>query len=290
MKKATTLLLGFVWILTLNPAFGQFKVADQALEQRYGEHYEEVLQKYGDDPVLLQRAEEEAQAREALSLDILRQLQSVDDRYVARDEAEPNNFFDTADNINDVLSMPSVLHPDEASGALIRSTLTEGDVDVYRFTVDTTKMYYFASTHSFLDDGEDELDVSARLFHMSDLDTTVVNQGGVDKMSGDITGEPGDGRNGSDDFRLTGWVSPVDAATGEMLTGDFYIWVFSDEAETGPYHLVAYSIDREPWVSKFEPNQNNVEVLTGGLVSTLPTDAVARTFMLFNPELSLIHI
>ncbi len=284
MKKVTTLLLGLVWILTLNPAFGQSKVVDQALEERYGEHYEEVLQKFGDDPVLLQKAEEEARAREVLSPDVIRRLQSLDDRYVARDEAEPNNFFDTADNINDVLGMPSVLHPDEASGALIRSTLTAGDVDVYRFTVDTTKMYYFASTHSFLDDGKDELDVSARLFHMSDLDTTVVNQGGIDKMSGDIIGEPGDGRNGSGDFRLTGWVSPVDAATGQMLTGDFYIWVFSDEAETGPYHLIAYAIDREPWVSKFEPNQNNVDVLTGGLVSTLPTDAVARTFMLFNPD------
>lgn len=287
MKKATTLLLGLVWILTLNPAFGQFKVVDQALEQRYGEHYEEVLQKFGDDPVLLQKAEEEARAREVLSPDVLRRLQSLDDRYVARDEAEPNNFFDTADNINDVLGQPSVLHPDEASGALIRSTLTAGDVDVYRFTVDTTKMYYFASTHSFLDDGEDDLDVSARLYHMSDIDTTFVedfNGTGIDKRRGDITGHPGDGRNGSDDFRLTGWVSPVDAATGEMLTGDFYIWVFSDEAETGPYHLVAYAIDREPWVSKFEPNQTNLEALAAGVVSTLPTDAVARTFMLFNPD------
>ena len=266
MKKATTLLLGLIWILTLNPAFGQFKVVDQALEQRYGEHYEEVLQKFGDDPILLQKAEEEARAREVLSPDVLRRLQSLDDRYVARDEAEPNNSFDTADNINDVLGQPSVLHPDEVSGALIRSTLTAGDVDVYRFTVDTTKMYYFASTHSFLDDGEDDLDVSARLYHMSDLDTTFVedfNGTGIDKRRGDITGHPGDGRNGSDDFRLTGWVSPVDAATGEMLTGDFYIWVFSDEAETGPYHLVAYAIDREPWVSKFEPNQTNLEALAG---------------------------
>ncbi len=285
MKKTTAFLLGLVWILTFNPAFGQFKVVDQALEERYGEHYEEVLQKFGDDPVLLQKAEEEARAREVLSPEILRRLQSVNDRYVARDEAEPNNFFDTADNINDVLGMPSVLHPDEVSGALIRSTLIADDVDVYRFTVDTTKMYYFASTHSFLDDGEDGLDVSARLFHMSDLDTAVVNQGGVDKkMSGDITGHPGDGRNGSDDFRLTGWVSPVDAATGKMLTGDFYIWVFSDEDKTGPYHLIAYAIDREPWVSKFEPNQTNTDVLTSGLTSRLPTDAVARTFMLFNPD------
>lgn len=290
MKKATTLLIGLLWTLTLNPALGQSKVVDQALEQRYGEHYEEVLEKYGDDPVLLQKAAEEAQAREALSPDILWHLQSLNDDnpYIFRDEAEPNDFFDTADNVNDVLSQPSVRHPNNVSGALIRSTLGADDVDVYRFTVDTTKMYYFASGHSVLDDGKDALGVSHYLFHESDLDTAMVtvDVGGnmVDKLSGDILGTAGDGRNGSGDFRLTGWVSPVDAATGQMLTGDFYIWVYNERGEPGSYVLYAYTLDREPWESKFEPNQTNLEALTANPRSMLPTDAVLRTFMLFNPD------
>ena len=290
MKKATTLLIGLLWTLTLNPALGQSKVVDQALEQRYGEHYEEVLEKYGDDPVLLQKAAEEAQAREALSPDILWHLQSLNDDnpYIFRDEAEPNDFFDTADNVNDVLSQPSVRHPNNVSGALIEGTLGGDDVDVYRFTVDTTKMYYFASGHSVLDDGKDALGVTHYLFHESDLDTAMVtvDVGGnmIDKVSGDILGTAGDGRNGSGDFRLTGWVSPVDAATGQMLTGDFYIWVYNERGEPGSYVLYAYTLDREPWESKFEPNQTNLEALTANPTSMLPTDAVLRTFMLFNPD------
>lgn len=290
MKKATTLLIGLLWTLTLNPALGQSKVVDQALEQRYGEHYEEVLQKYGDDPVLLQKAAEEAQAREELSSDILRHLQSRDDDnpYIFRDEAEPNNSFDEADNINDVLGMPSIRHPHHVSGGLIQSTLGADDVDVYRFTVDTTKMYYFGSGHSYTDSRSPGYEVNHYLFHESDLDTTTVTLdiGGneVKKLSGDILGENGDDRNGLDDFRLTGWASPVDAATGQMLTGDFYLWVYNKDNAPGSHVLYAYAIDREPWESKFEPNQTNLEALTAGGTSMLPADAVARTFMLFNPD------
>ncbi len=256
MKTSTAILAGLALLFTANLAFAQSKAVDPALEARYGEQYEEILQKFGEYPELLERAEAEARIERSLPYRLAQRLATRGDQYVVRDEMEANNFFDTADNINDVLGTMSAVRPDEATGGLIRSRLDAGDVDVFRFTVDTTKMYYFASTHSFLDDGEDELDVSARLFHESDLDTTFVEDfggSGVDKMQGDIIGEPGDGRNGSDDFRMTGWVSPVDAATGQMLTGDFYVWVFSDEAEVGPYHLVAYAIDREPWVDKLEP-------------------------------------
>ena len=290
MQKATVILASLAWIVTFNSAFAQFKAVNQALQQRYGENYEEVLQKYGDDPVLLQRAEAEAQRRRAMPFALYQRFGTLDDRYIVRDEAEPNNFFDTSDNINDVLGTESVVRAGEATGGLIGGRLDSGDVDVYRFTVDPAKMYYFAGTHSFLDDGKDVHDVDhvkARLFHMSDLDTTFVvdfNGTGIDKMRGDIIGEPGDGRNQSGDFRMTGWVSPVDGATGEMLTGDFYLWIFNGAGKAGTYKLVAYAIDREPWDSKFEPNQDNVEVLTGGLVSRLPTDAVARTFMLFHPD------
>ncbi len=287
MRTSTTILAGLALLLTPILSFAQSKAVDPALQARYGEQYEEILQKFSEYPELLEQAEAQARIERSLPYALAQRLATRGDQYVVREEMEANNFFDTADNINDVLGTMSAVRPDEATGGLIRARLDAGDVDVYRFTVDTTKMYYFASTHSFLDDGEDELDVSSRLFHESDLDTTFVEDfggSGVDKMQGDIIGEPGDGRNGSDDFRMTGWVSPVDAATGQMLTGDFYVWVFSDEAEVGPYHLVAYAIDREPWVDKLEPNQSNVDVLTGGLTSRLPTDAVLRTFMLFNPD------
>lgn len=287
MKTFTAILASLVLLMTAHSVLAQNKAVDPALEARYGEHYQEILQKFGDEPLLLERAEAEARKDRSLPWKLAQRLARLGDQYVVRDEMEANNYFDTADNINDVLATMAAVRPDEANGGLIRARLDSGDVDVYRFTVDTTKMYYFASTHSFYDDGMDELDVSARLFHMSDLDTTFVENfggSGVDKMQGDIIGEPGDGRNGSYDFRMTGWVSPVDSVSGQMLTGDFYLWVFSDEAEVGPYHLVAYSIDREPWVNKLEPNQSNVDVLTGGILSRLPTDAVVRTFMLFNPD------
>ena len=290
MKNVTVYLTGLMMVFVLNTAWGQSKTVNPALEAQYGENYEEVLQKYGNNPALLRNAEKQAQIDRSLPPGMQMRLQSMDDIWVVREEKEANNFFDSADNINDVLDVNAAVRPGEAKGGLIEASLAAGDVDVYKFSVDTTKMYYFASTHSFLEDGEDDLDVKARLFHESDLDTMVVEVDAdgteIEKMSGDIIGEPGDGRNGSDDFRLTGWVSPVDAATGKMLTGDFYIWVFNGEtpAETGPYHLIAYSVDRETWVDKYEPNQTNSDVLTGGLVSRLPTDAVARTFMLFNPD------
>lgn len=208
MKSVTAILASLVLLMTAHSALAQSKAVDPALEARYGEQYQEILQKFGDNPVMLERAAEEARKDRSLPRALAQRLATRGDQYVVREEMEANNYFDTADNINDVLETMSAVRPDEANGGLIRARLDAGDVDVYRFTVDTTKMYYFASTHSYLDDGEDELDVSARLFHMSDLDTTFVENfggSGVDKMQGDITGEPGDGRNGSDDFRITGW-------------------------------------------------------------------------------------
>ncbi len=195
------------------------------------------------------------------------------------------NFFDTADDINDVLALEG--RRPTHTGKLIQAELGAGDVDVYKFTVNPNSMYYFASTHSFLTDGSDGLDVEMRLFHESDLDTTLVigDRGieGNDKLKGDILGRNTDGRNGSNDFRLTGWVPPIDQATGDQLTGDFYLWVFNSSGEVGTYFMTAYEIPLEPYVTRAEPNYPFQSALTNA-DAVMPTDGVVRTYMNFNPD------
>lgn len=259
----------------------------QLLRAQYGDNYEEVLDKYGNDPSRLMQVQTDRinglfQPTEA---DAFRSMftSGLDD--IARDEVEPNNFFDTADDINDVLALPG--RRAQHTGKLIQATLGAGDIDVYKFTVDTTSMYYFAATHSFLDSGEDGLNVQVRLFHESDLDTTFVEgAGGIegnDKVRGNIMGRAPDGRNGSGDFRLTGWVSPVDPATGEKLTGDFYLWIYNEDGDAGTYLMTAYEIPLEPYVSRAEPNYPLLSALTNA-EAVLPTDGVVRTYMAFNPD------
>ncbi|ARA94235.1 hypothetical protein AWN76_014440 [Rhodothermaceae bacterium RA] len=288
MRTATSLLC----LLLLAAAGVPVRAQDRPVPPRKP-NLAEVLDKYGDRPALLQRVQPEyLTARPPTATDLRHSLTAADAHYVGRAEAEPNDFFDTADAIDDVLAMEG-WRPG-MKGKLISGALAAGDVDVYAFTVDTTRMYYFASTHSFLADGSDGLDVNMRLFHESDLDTTYVEDflgiTGNDQIRGDILGRDTDGRNGSGDFRLTGWTSPVDPATNRQLTGTFYLWVFngdkldgSNSAE-GTYYLTAYSVALSDWVDRFEPNQTNVEVLTNGLVSQLPSDAVVRSFMAYNPD------
>ncbi|MDE2827639.1 MAG: T9SS type A sorting domain-containing protein [Bacteroidota bacterium] len=287
-------------LLALPPAAAQqVPAGKQSLYDQYGPNYEEVIAKFADDPVQLQ---EMARLHRA-------SLQAVpfyfkgaqDDDYVVRQEMEPNDYFDTADNINDVLMTPGWRGDGEFMGGLIGASFTAGDYDVYTFTVDTTKMYYFAGTHSFpgtVNTDDDEPKVSMRLFHESDLDTTFVTDfNGLERnnqIRGDILGERTDHRANSGDFRLTGWVSPIDPATNAQLTGNFYLFLFNSETggapapinpgdETGTYHFSAYTVDMEPWVSKYEPNQTFQEALTNPM-SMLPPDAVVRTFMGFNPD------
>ncbi len=288
MKNATAYLsVALVCLMFAGSANAQQK-ADNAdmLRALYGTNYEEVLSKYQDDPARLQAVQQDLQSDryKTSSIDLIRSRSAQGDDDIGRAEAEPNNFFDTADDINDVIAMPG--RTDEYTGKLIQASLTAGDVDVFKFTVDPTKMYYFASTHSFLDSGLDGLGVSARIFHESDLDTTfVVNANGIqgnDKMRGDITGRPADGRNGSGDFRLTGWTAPIVESTGEPLEGDYYLWIFNEGGDTGTYYITAYAIDIPTWVNKAEPNQTFEDALVNGI--TLPTDGVIRTYMLFNPD------
>ena len=294
MRTAITLFCGLIAVAAVQTVSAQQQAANASLlEQQYGENYEEVLDKYADDPAGLMRVQRERLSITPAPMDVVASMSGRDSHYIIRGEIESNDEFETADDLADVLAAEGPRHPGEYSGGLVEASLGADDVDIYSFTVDTTRMYYFASTHSFLDTGEDNLDVQARLFHESDLDPTFIEDAngivGNDKMRGDIMGRNTDGRNGSGDFRLTGWVSPIDPATGEKLTGDFYLWLFNEDGNTGPYHLIAYSIPIADWVDKAEPNQTFQDALVNP-DALLPTDAVTRTFMAFNPDTVKVQV
>lgn len=292
-------------LLFVGTAFSQQKrsAADAAgLKATYGSNYEEVLQKYGDNPLALQQKAFEQQA--GLRSDPFYFIQQ-DERYIVRAENEPNDFFDTADNIDDVLSTPTSWAPSYGisySGGLIQASFTAGDFDVYSFNPDPGKMYYFGGTHSFpgTENFDDEsLGISALLFHESDLDTTFVTGfGGIegnDQISGVIMGETTDFRAGSGDFRLTGWTMPVtNPETLERLTGTYYLFVYNGEGggspspinslgNTGTYHIGAYAIDLEPLVSRFEPNQTFEEALINSEARVTP-DGVMHQLMAYNQD------
>ncbi len=289
-------------LLFVGTTFAQQKrsaAQNAALKAIYGSNYEEVVQKYGNDPVMLQKA---ADAHiEAQNVRPFFYTRDLDSPYVVRGESEPNNFFDTADDINDVLATAGWRGDGEFTGGLIMGTLTAGDFDVYKFTVDTTKMYYFGGTHSFLGDvniDDGDLGINLHLFHETDLDTSyVVDFNGItgnDQISGDIQGATTNHRSNSGDFRLTGWVSPIDPATGMQLTGDFYLFILNGESggnhnpivsqgNAGTYHFSAYAVDMDAWVNKAEPNQTFQEVLTN-TEAALPVDGVVRTYMAFNQD------
>ena len=304
MKHAATFLLTFalgtaVCLSAFAQAHKQDPVAAQSLQSEYGPNYEEILAKYGDDPVRLQQFSDAYRASSQTKPFMFKGAQGSN--YVVRSEVEPNDYFDTADNIDDVLMAPGWRGDGEFTGGLIAASFTEGDFDVYSFEVDTTKMYYFAGTHSFpgtVNHDNDDPDVSMRLFHESDMDTMFVEDfhgiEGNNQIQGDILGETTDHRANSGDFRLTGWVSPVDPLTNSQLTGRFYLFIYNGEGgssprsinslgNTGTYHMGAYAIDMDPWVDKYEPNENFTEALTNPM-SMLPADGVVRTFMGFNPD------
>jgi hypothetical protein len=288
-------------LLLIGTASAQQKAANSsALQALYGSNYEEIVAKYGRDPLKLQQAAdahlEEMNARPFYF------TSAQDDRYIVRSEAEPNDFFPTADNIDDVLATPSVAIPAYAAsytGGLIRATFTAGDFDVYTFTGEPNKMYYFGGTHSF--PGTNNTDdssflVNLRLFHESDLDTTYVvdfnDESGNGQISGDILGRDTEYRSNSGDIRLTGWTLPIDPATNEPLTGTYYLFFYngtgSDESiksqgNEGTYHIGAYMMDLEPLVSRAEPNNTFEEALLNP-VSELPSDAVVRAYMAYNPD------
>lgn len=302
MRTATTLGCGVLCLLLVAPVFAQQRVQQrqQALQQQYGPNYEEILQKYGNDPLRLQEAQAAYAASEDVEPFIYRFSASTNDQYIIRQEAEPNNFFDAADNLDDVLNTTTPWNS-ATFGGLLGATFEGEDFDVYSFTVDTTKMYYFAGTHSFegtenTDDGS--LGVSARLFHESDLDTTFVEAfngiTGNDQIAGDILGRTTDHRSNSGDFRLTGWVSPIDPATGEKLTGTFYLFVFNGLSggspspirslgTSGTYHMGVYAVSLDPWANKAEPNDTFEEALLNPN-SSLAADGIVRSFMAYQPD------
>jgi hypothetical protein len=299
MKKLITILLCIYMLLGFaDKAQAQDQINPLMIE-KYGAQYEEILIKADGDPEMLKQAENE-HVKMQVFLDqiyknplFLEQTVQIDNftdsPFVDRVEQEPNDFFDTADNIDDVLAMPGVLAP-EYSGRLITGSLSsELDIDVYEFTVDTTRMYYFGGLHGTGLDGEPDR-VSARLFHESDLDTTFVEGflgiEGNDQIRGDILGRNTDGRGGAGLFRITGWTSPVNPETGSKLEGKFYLWVFNDDGDNGNYNMTAYSIPLETFVERKEPDFPFENLLSNAADPdfTLGTDGVLRTYMLYQPD------
>lgn len=303
MRHATrspSVLSGFVLLalLLLGPLTARAQQPAEALQQRYGESYQEVLDKHGDDPAALERIAARVQAGR-LARPVPFQQQDVP--YAVTTETEPNDFFDQAQDLTTLLDTPTPWNP-EHMGGLVQASFDGDDFDVYAFEVDPAKMYYFAGTHSYT--GPTNIDesspgVSMRLFHESDLDTTFVEDfagiTGNDQIRGDILGRTTDHRANSGDFRLTGWTAPIDEATGEPLTGMFYLFVFNGEGggspkpiqslgNSGTYHMSAYAIDLAPWVDKAEPNQTFEEAITNLEAVTLPPDGVARTYVAYNPD------
>jgi len=77
---------------------------DAHLQQIYGEHYAEILDKTGGDAAALEQARIEHQKSSSLSKYIqlsplINNMDNwIDSPFVARAEREPNDFFNTADN------------------------------------------------------------------------------------------------------------------------------------------------------------------------------------------------
>lgn len=243
-------------------------------KSQLGSQFQEVQKKSNGNTLLMKEMVDAmfSAPKNVVSSSIGLQVTSID----SRPEVEPNNFFDTADELTS---------SDE--NKLIQATFTEGDVDVYKFVADTTKMYYLVSTHSYLENGDDDLEMMARIYHESDLDTTTVTgQAGIagnDKPSGDITGPDSDGRNGSDDFRISGWVTPVDPATGKKLTGTYYLYVSNEKAVAGSYYLTFYTIPLADFQEKAEPNDTFAQAAVNPN-TLLPADGIPRSYMLYNPD------
>jgi len=246
-----------------------------ASKQLLGAQYDEVLSKADGSQELIKK----------LVADIFRAPKNVvtppsrfqPNAVDSRDEVEPNNFFPTADELTAA-----------DQGKLIKASFSSStDVDVYKFVVDTTKMYYISSTHSFLIDGTDDLSMQIRLYHESDLDTTsVTGQAGIagnDKGSGDITGPDPDGRSGSGDFRLTGWVAPVNPATGTAITGTYYLVISNEKQTEGSYFMTFYTVALADYAEKAEPNDTFAQAAVNPN-TLLPADGIARSYMIFNPD------
>lgn len=291
MKQHILSIVGFLVILGFSSIDLQAQ-SNPVLEEKYGSNYREVLRKAGGNLDYLQKAEKAYAERKALQnyVDPRFRMKSLNDIYVGREESEPNNFFDTADNIDDVLAMSGILNNGEYSGRLVSASFSSADdIDVYEFTVDTTMMYYFGGLHGTAEDGS-SIGVSMRLFHESDLDTNyVVGFGGItgnDQIKGDLLGNDTDGRGGADLFRLTGWSSFIDPSTREKLTGKYYLWVYNDGGNTGTYNITAYQVPRADWVDVAEPNYPYANLLNNAAndEAYIPTDAVARSFMLYAPD------
>lgn len=296
-NKVTIQLIIFVMFVGTAELFAQSSQGNASLLlEQYGANYEEVMDKYGDNPELLEKAAQEYAKSSSLQkkaemrsyFKSMNKAADISSKYVARAESEPNDFFNTSDNIDDVITATGVLST-EYTGKLIAGEFnTPTDVDVYEFTVDTTMMYYFAGLHSVNEEGS-EINVNARLFHESDLDTTIIEDfkgiAGNEQISGDILGRNTDGRGGAGLFRLTGWSAPIDQATGKQVSGKYYLWIFNDQGKTGSYYMTAYAIPFANFKDKAESNYGFENLVVNSYTDpsmVLNTDGVVRSFMLYS--------
>ena len=293
MNKQLLSVLGL--LLLMGFAATQVSAQDnQLLKEKYGPNYREVLRKSEGDPILLKKAADEyyeASKLDAFNKSLFKQKTSqVATDYVGGTEVEPNNWFSEATNIDNILAMEGLLNNGEYKGRLVGGEFSSAtDVDIYEFTVDTTMMYYFGGLYGTSEDGS-SIGVHMRLFHESDLDTTLVEDfkgiPGNEQIRGDLLGDDTDGRGGAGLFRLTGWSSFIDPSTRTKLTGKYYLWIFNDGGETGTYNFTAYQISRPEWQGEAESNYPYANLLNnaGNANAYLPTDGVVRSYMLYAPD------
>ena len=112
--------------------------ATQDLSHVYGTNYREIIEKYGDRPdILSQKAAEYRLSKEVtsrLNLGRLAKGASMTEDWILRSEAEPNNDFAGADNINDVLATAGWKKDGDGSseftGGQVSASLSDGDFDI----------------------------------------------------------------------------------------------------------------------------------------------------------------
>ena len=111
-SKVTIFIAGFALLFGISGISAQ-QLSDPVLLSKYGPQYEEILRKAEGDQNFLTRAESEFQSMKDVSnVDRFMMKQKLFVDYTGRVESEPNNFFNSADNIDDVLAMTGIMNED----------------------------------------------------------------------------------------------------------------------------------------------------------------------------------
>jgi hypothetical protein len=142
ITRYAAVLIALIFSIGFTPIINAQSVS--TLKRQLKGNYQEILDKTAQNPGIMNKivADMLQSKKNVVTVPNNYGVANID----SRPEVEPNNFFNTADELTVA---------DE--NKLIEATFTEGDIDVYKFEVDTTKMYYIVSTHSFLENGDDDL-------------------------------------------------------------------------------------------------------------------------------------